>query len=70
MTSITETEQHEETALRDANTKRQDSQVAPKKGKDDLVRLRRDYQKLLDVTITLDIETAAYRQLLKGAEYR
>lgn len=70
MTSIKETEKHGETALRDANTKLQDSQVALKKGKDDLVGLRRDYQKLLDVTITLDTEIAAYRQLLKGAEYR
>lgn len=70
MTSILEAEERGETALRDANTKLQDSQVALKKGKDDMVRLRRDYQGLLDVTITLDTEIAAYRQLLKGAEYR
>lgn len=70
MTYITEAEERGETAPRDANTKLQDSQVALKKGKDDLVRLRRDYQGLLDVTITLDTEIAAYRQLLKGAEYR
>ncbi|XP_049986545.1 keratin, type II cytoskeletal 3-like [Alexandromys fortis] len=69
VTSITETEPHGETALRDANTKLQDSPVTLKKGKDDLVRLWRDYQKLLDVTITLDTEIAAYCQLLKGAEY-
>ncbi|OBS77353.1 hypothetical protein A6R68_16194 [Neotoma lepida] len=68
--SLMEAEQYGETAIRDANTKLQDSQAALKKGKDDLAGLRRDYSKLLDVTKILDMEIAAYRQLLDSAEYR
>ncbi|XP_052603351.1 keratin, type II cytoskeletal 3-like [Peromyscus californicus insignis] len=68
--SLTRAKQCGETAIRDANTKLRDSQAALKKGKDDLAGLRRDYNELLDVTLNLDMEIAAYRQLLEGAEYR
>ncbi|XP_059103960.1 keratin, type II cytoskeletal 3-like [Peromyscus eremicus] len=68
--SLTKAKQRGETAIRDANTKLRDSQAALKKGKDDLAGLRRDYNELLDVTLNLDMEIAAYRQLLEGAEYR
>lgn len=68
--SLTKAKQHGETAIRDANTKLQDSQAALKKGKDDLAGLQRGYNELLDITQNLAREIAAYRQLLEGAEYR
>ncbi|XP_028730171.1 keratin, type II cytoskeletal 3-like [Peromyscus leucopus] len=68
--SLTKAKQHGETAIRDANTKLQDSQAALKKGKDDLAGLQRGYNELLDITQNSAREIAAYRQLLEGAEYR
>ncbi|XP_036063531.1 keratin, type II cytoskeletal 3-like [Onychomys torridus] len=68
--SLMKAKQCGETATRDANTKLQDSQAALKKGKDDLAGLQRDYNELLDATVNLDMEIAAYHQLLEGAEYR
>lgn len=68
--SLTKAKQHGETAIRDANTKLQDSQAALKKGKDDLAGLQRGYNELLNITQNLAREIAAYRQLLEGAEYR
>ncbi|EGW14633.1 Keratin, type II cytoskeletal 3 [Cricetulus griseus] len=67
---VVETEQNGETVIRYANIKLQDSQAALKKDKDDLDGLLRDYQQLLETTMTLDTEITAYRQLLEGAEYR
>lgn len=67
---MVETEQNGETVIRYANIKLQDSQAALKKDKDDLDGLLRDYQQLLETTMTLDTEITAYRQLLEGAEYR
>lgn len=39
-------------------------------GKDELASLVRDYQKVLNVKIVLDIEIAAYKCLLEGEEER
>ncbi|KAM9760961.1 LOW QUALITY PROTEIN: keratin, type II cytoskeletal 2 oral-like [Dama dama] len=68
--TIADAEQRGELALKDANTKFQELQDALQQAKDDLARLVRDYQELMNIKLALDGEIATYRKLLENEEGR
>ncbi|XP_074791891.1 keratin, type II cytoskeletal 73-like [Natator depressus] len=69
-TAICDAEQRGDCALKDARGKHIELQNALQKAKDELACMLRDYQKLLNVKMALDIEITTYKKLLEGEESR
>lgn len=68
--NISDAEQRGEKALKDAQNKLNEIEDALTQSKEELTRLLRDYQELMNTKLALDMEICTYRKLLEGEEIR
>ncbi|XP_043939767.1 keratin, type II cytoskeletal 8-like [Protopterus annectens] len=68
--AIGEAEGHGEMAVADAKSRISELEAALQKAKQDMATQIREYQDLMNIKLSLDIEIATYRKLLEGEEYR
>ncbi|XP_074081953.1 keratin, type II cytoskeletal 79-like [Macrotis lagotis] len=69
-TAICDSEQRGDMAVKDAQQKLGDLEKALHHSKEEMTKLMRDYQELMNVKMSLDLEIAAYKKLLEIEEDR